>query len=115
MRGVGLMPARTRTHHTDPRFVQWGARIRAAASATPAAVCWRDGLTLAEHERRSGRRLTWTAGHTRSRSTTWRPWLRVTEQPPPGDWLAPEVSTCNYSTGAAEGNRRRVRRASRRW
>ena len=101
------MPAHHRNHHTDPRYRRWSPLVRSAAAATPDAVCWRCGLTLAEHERRAGRRLTWTAGHTVARSMTWRPWLDVTQVPPPGDWLAPEVSTCNYSTGAADGNRRR--------
>jgi hypothetical protein len=90
-------------HHKGPRYVRMSAHLRHIANATPDAVCWRCGRTLQAHSPKDR----WTAGHTIDGSTTWKLWTRVTHQPPPGDWLAPEASSCNMSHGAAEGNRRR--------
>jgi len=87
-------------------------QIRQAANANPLAICWRDGFTLAQH---TGDGLTWTAGHTIPGSPHARPWLEVTRRPPPGDWLAPEVSSCNYSAGARQVNESKANPRSRRW
>ena len=71
--------------------------VRHAAMLTPDALCWRDGLTLAQHTHVTNPR--WTAGHTLDASPWAQPWLNVTYLPPPGDWLAPEIHQCNYSAG----------------
>lgn len=103
-------------HHRGRRYTDAAAVIRRTAAANPHAVCWRDGLTLDEHPpHRNGQPATWTAGHTVDGSTTWQPWTSVTKVPPDGDWLAPEASTCNSSSGASAGNRRRNRQHSRTW
>lgn len=92
-------------HHRDRRYVIASRTIRQAATLDPHAVCWRDGLTLAEHQQLyPNTRLHWTAGHTIRGSHTWQPWYGIRSTPPQGDWLAPEVSRCNYSHGATEGN-----------
>jgi hypothetical protein len=96
-------------HHRDARYVKWAKAIRAVANANRDAVCWRCGLTLAAHD--GDQR--WHAGHTGER-WNWRPWLNITERPPPGNWLAPEAQRCNQS--AAAKNRRRHRNpTSRQW
>lgn len=101
-------------HHRTWRYTRAAKAVRNAANANPNAVCWRDGNTLAEHQRRNPNRIiTWHAGHTRPASTSWTPWLQVTKQPPPGDWLAPEASLCNQSSAHTE--RRRSNRTSRPW
>ena len=85
------------------RYVVVGALVVNAARSNPDAVCWRDGHTMAWHRLRyPGRRLHWQRGHTVKGSRTWQPWLDVTRQPPPGDWLAPEVSVCNVAAGNRE-------------
>lgn len=95
-------------HHKDRRYVLASQQLRNAANANPQAVCWRDGLTLTQHQaRHPGRALKWTAGHTRQGSRAWQLWGHITTTPPDGDWLAPEVSCCNYSEGASAGNRAR--------
>lgn len=89
--------------HRTPRYQKWAPIITAYAKATPDAVCWRDGWTMAEHiERFPGRRLTWHAGHTVKGSETWAPWVHVLFRPTEGDWLAPEVSVCNIGAGNRE-------------
>lgn len=86
------------------------------ANANPAAVCWRDGLTLDQHPpHRNGDRPKWTGGHTVDGDPRARPWLRVTQRPPAGSWIAPEASTCNYSNGARRTNKLRANPTSRRW
>ena len=87
-------------HHADRRYVVEARRLRTIAARNPNTVCWRDGLTLAQHQQRwPDAHLTWTAGHTIDGSQTWRPWHNTTTVPPPGDWLAPEVSRCNIAAG----------------
>jgi hypothetical protein len=107
----------TAVHHRDQRYRRWAATVRHEAAINPLSVCWRCGLTIGEHERRNpGRLITWTAGHTLDGSLTWLPWLNVERQPPEGgDYLAPEVSICNYSNGASYGNGRRTNPTSRTW
>lgn len=81
--------------------------LRARANADPLTRCWRCGRTLAEHPpHRNGKPARWTAGH-----------LVDGQEDGP---LAPEASTCNYSSGGRLGNARRARRraprrTSRRW
>lgn len=90
-------------HHRGKRYVELGRLVITLANANPAAVCWRDGMTLAQHRTRyPGRNLRWHRGHTVKGSTTWQPWTDVTRRPPPGDWLAPEVSVCNIGHGNRE-------------
>ena len=89
--------------HRGRRYVTLGQLVVNAARTNPNAVCWRDGLTMRQHQmRHPGRHLDWQRGHTIKGSRTWQPWLDVTRQPPPGDWLAPEVSTCNIGAGNRE-------------
>lgn len=87
-------------HHRSPRYVRLSRLVRAAANANPDAVCWRCGKRLERHRTRTGKPDRWQAGHTRTASTTWQPWLDVTNVPPPGDWLAPEARSCNAGDGA---------------
>lgn len=88
-------------HHRDRRYVSDGRKLIALAKANPHAVCARCGKTIAEHPpHHTGKRAHWTRGHTINGSTTWTVWWDVTRRPPPGDWLAAEISTCNYSAGA---------------
>ena len=92
-------------HHHDERYQRWGRQLRAAATADPSAVCWRGGHTMQVHQQlHPGRRLTWTAGHTQQGSITWQPWTAITAVPPAGDWLAPEVSSCNYKHNQRRAN-----------
>src|SRR5262245_19553682 len=94
--------------HRDRRYVKASTLIRSLANGTPTAVCWRCGRTLAEHPpHKNGRAASWHTGHTVDGSTSWQVWAHVSRVPTPGDWLAPEASTCNTSDGAAYGNRRR--------
>lgn len=84
------------THQANAR------KLVTAGNATPGAVCWRCGLTLHQHApHKNGRRARWTAGHTIDGSLTAAMWENITFRPPPGDWLALEASTCNFSAGAA--------------
>jgi len=90
---------RTGDHHRG-NYQTNAKRLMAAINSSPGAVCWRCGLMLQQHKaHRSGRPPFWTAGHTIDASTTAEPWLTVTVRPPPGDWLAPEASVCNYAAG----------------
>jgi hypothetical protein len=99
------MPSKRKGPHHRGSYDRLARMVRAAARSTPAAVCWRDGYTLAQHpRRRDGSPPKWTAGHTVDGAVNAPPWLNVTMQPPPGSWLAPEVSRCNYSAGATLGN-----------
>lgn len=105
-----LVHRRVRGHavrklHHRGRYPTVAAWLRRVAAADPRAVCWRDGLRLDQHPHHQGKaKPRWTAGHTIDGSTTWRVWTKVTEVPPPGDWLAPEVSGCNFGAGAVLGN-----------
>ena len=92
-------------HHEGP--YRWNAkRVRDAANANPATICWRCQRTLDEHPHaRDGTRPRWTAGHTIDGDPAARPWLDVTRRPPAGSWLAPEASCCNYAAGAGRRNR----------
>lgn len=102
-------------HHSG-RYHHDARKVRTAADATPLAICWRDGLTLAQHPpHHNGNQPRWTAGHTIDGAANARPWLRVTERPPAGPWLAPEASTCNYSNGARRTNTQRANPQSRNW
>lgn len=90
-------------YHTQSKLVT------RTAKATPHALCWRCGQTLQGHApHANGKPPHWTAGHTIDGSTTYQPWLDVTIIPPPGDWLAPESSTCNYSAGPRPTNPTRI-------
>ena len=83
--------------------------VRRCAETTPSAVCWRCGRTLNEHEaHKNGAAPRWTCGHTIDGSCAALPWLDVSAVPPDGDWLAPEVSTCNFASGATEVTRLRA-------
>ena len=95
-------------HHRDPQFIRTGRIVRAAANANPRAICWRCGLTLAQHAKhKTGKPARWQAGHTID-GVNGPAWLHVTTLPPKGVALiAPEASTCNTSHGASAGNRRR--------
>lgn len=80
------------------------------------AICWRDGLTLAQHPpHRDGKPATWTAGHTVDGDPGAVPWVKVHAVPPPGSWLALEASTCNYANGARRKNKIKANPQSRRW
>lgn len=68
--------------------------VRDQANANPDTLCWRCRRTLADHPpHTNGKPARWTAGH-------------VIDSDPTSP-LAPEASTCNFSAGAATGNRRR--------
>ena len=92
-------------HHAGTHNVQ-AQRVRDAARANPQAVCWRDGLTLTQHPSHghTGKPNDWTAGHTIDGYPNPPTWLDVERVPPPGAWLAPEVTCCNYSHGARRTN-----------
>ena len=91
-------------------------KLLAAARADPLAICWRDGLTLAQHPpHHDGTRPTWTAGHTVDGVAGSPAWLDVRRKPPLGAWLAAEASTCNTSNGARRTNRHRANPQSRQW
>jgi len=94
-------------HHRDPRFIRWGRLVRDAANADPNTRCWRCGRRLTDHPpHKTGAAPTWHAGHTID-GQLGRPWLKVTEPPPEGPWLAAEASTCNVTAGARAGARGR--------
>ena len=102
-------------HHRGT-FSRYSQQLRDTANRNPRAVCWRDGLTLDQHPpHHDGSRPTWTAGHTIAGDPNALPWLDVTRTPPPGSWLAPEASTCNYSAGARHVNKLRANPQSRAW
>ena len=67
---------------------------------TPGAICWRCGLTLAQHPRHdSGRPQQWHGGHTID-GINGPPWLDVTRRPPAGQaFIAAEASRCNVVAG----------------
>ena len=106
----------TGPHHAG-RYRVVRDRLVALGNATHGAVCWRDGLTLAQHPpHKDGKPARWTGGHTIDGSTHWTAWWQVTSIPPAGgDWLALEASTCNSANGARRTNRHRANPRSRRW
>ena len=93
----------------------------ARGNANPAAVCWRDGLTLAQHpDHKTGKRPTWTGGHHPDGIPHAHVWRDITRAPTPAEldaahWLLLEASTCNYANGARRTNDRRANPQSRRW
>ena len=102
--------------HPAGTFHTRSATVRQLAYAHPGAVCWRCGLTLAQHPpHHDGRRPTWTGGHTIDGWIDAPPWYNVTRRPPPGPWIAPEASTCNYAAGAGRTNTLRLNPTSRDW
>ena len=99
-------------HHAGNYHVQ-AQRVRDAANADPYAICWRDGLTLAQHPPHAdGSRPTWTAGHTIMGAANSQAWLNVRQRPPVGAWLAPDASVCNY---ADNGTHRKRQGTTRDW
>ena len=93
-------PHHSGTYHQDSRKL-----VALARANDPYTVCWRDGLPLDHHPaHHNGKPPTWTAGHTIDGNSAATPWTNVTQQPPPGNWLAPEASTCNYSHGNNQPN-----------
>lgn len=85
--------AKTKAPHHRGSYHRDSAKIRAAAYADPTTTCWRCGLTL-EQKRKQKPRDKWTAGHVLDGV--------------PGSPLLPEHASCNYSAGAAMGNKRRA-------
>jgi len=101
--------ARPKPAHYRGNYNTNATQVKLAANSTPRTVCWRDGLTLDQHPaHHNGNRPTWTAGHTIDGHPNSPPWLNPTLRPPPGPWLAPEASTCNYTNGAHRTNRFRT-------
>lgn len=94
------MPSKTKGPHHKGTFHQESARIRAAAYADPTTRCWRCGRTL-EQVRKVKPHAKWTAGHLIDST--------------PGAPLAAECSPCNYSHGAALGNRSPLRKRAATW
>ena len=98
------MPGFDRSHYTGGYAVR-AKRVRDAAYADPATVCWRCGRTLAEEQaRHPGRRVRWQAGHTVDGNSAYP--------------LAAEHDTCNQAAGADVVNGKRRRAAlnpSERW
>ena len=102
-------------HHAGT-FHTSSATVRRLANAHPGAVCWRCGLTLAQHPpHHDGQRPTWTGGHTIDGWIDAPPWVHATRRPPPGPWIAPEASTCNSAAGAGRTNKIRTNAQSRDW
>lgn len=86
--------AKAKGEHHRGSFDRRAKRVRDAANADADTRCWRDGLTLAEHEpHRDGTPARWTAGH-------------VIDSDPTSP-LMPEASTCNFAAGGVSGQRRR--------
>ena len=89
-------PWHSGTHQTR------AADVVARANADPTTQCWRCGLTLEQHPpHRNGKPAFWTAGH------------KVDGQI--NGELAPEVSVCNFSHGAAHGNGQRKQATTHTW
>ena len=86
------MPTKQKGPHHKGSYHRASAKIRAAGYANPDARCWRCGRTL-DQIRASKPRARWTAGH-------------LVDGQVDGP-LALECSPCNYSNGAAMGNRKR--------
>jgi hypothetical protein len=89
-------------HHSGTHEVA-SRKVRAVANANPLTLCWRCHRRIDQHvDHHNGKPPRWTAGHTVTASTTAQPWLTPMisvadcEQAAAGDWLAPEISTCNY-------------------
>lgn len=86
-------------HHRGTYHVQ-AAHTRAAAYLDNTTRCWRCGQTLDEI-RKTKPHAKWTAGH-------------LVDGQVNGP-MAAECSPCNYSAGAAAGNRRRRPRTDLTW
>lgn len=87
-------------HHRDPRFTKASRLVKAAAYRDPHAICWRCGLTLAQHPPHvDGKPQRWHGGHTID-GELGPPWLDVRRRPPVGfAFIAPEASRCNVVAG----------------
>lgn len=94
------MPARDRTHYTGSYDAR-AKTVRDLAYANVDTRCWRCGLTLAEAQAKSEKRIVWHAGHVYDGN--------------PASPLLPEHSSCNTAAGARVGNNRRALNPSRRW
>lgn len=87
-------------HHRGRRYNRWAAELQRLATTNPNAICWICRKPPAEHPPRvKGAPYSWHAAHTIDGSTTWQPWLDVTQPPPAGDWLAAAASQCNIAAG----------------
>lgn len=95
--------------HRTPRYRKYSAILHAYIRAQPNTICWHCKGTLDQcPPHKSGSRPHWTAGHTIDGSENYDVWPHVTRLPPAGgDYLAPQCSSTNSSTGAAHGNRKR--------
>jgi len=92
------MSGHKKPHHMGS-YHRRALRLRAAANANPATVCWRCGDPLLPDVPGKDR---WTAGHLVDGQV--------------GGALAPEHASCNYGAGAKAGNEaRRTLPPSRRW
>jgi hypothetical protein len=96
--------------HRTPRYRKYSPLVHAYIRAHPTtAVCWVHGTHVSQcPPHKSGTPSHWVTGHTVDGSNDYEPWVHVTSTPPPGDWLAPQCSAHNSSTGAATGNARRA-------
>ena len=94
------MPAHDRSHYAGSYDARAKA-VRNAAYDDPGTRCWRCGLTLAEAQAKSEKRIIWHAGHV----------IDGNSAAP----LLPEHSSCNTAAGARIGNNRRALNPSRRW
>ena len=90
-------------HHTGTYQVSRN-KVVALANANPLTLCWSCQRPLNLHPpHANGKPVAWTGGHTVRGSTTAQPWLRPMVSPTDcataaaGDWIAPEVSSCNYA------------------
>lgn len=99
--------AAPRGPHHSGSFNRRSRTINAASTANRATVCWRDGRTLAAHPpHKTGTPAYWTTGHVDNLDLARRNGATITMID--GRPCAPEVSTCNYSIGASDGNRART-------
>jgi hypothetical protein len=98
--------AAPRGPHHSGTFNRRSAQLNRQATANPNTICWRDGLTLAQHPaHKTGTPARWTTGHIDNLDLAQRNGARI--HIIDGRPCAHEASTCNYSTGAADGNRAR--------
>lgn len=92
-------------HHSGS-FNKRSQALNRAATANPNTICWRDGLTLAAHPpHHTGTPARWTTGHIDNLDQAHRNSAVIIYID--GRPCAHEASTCNYSIGAATGNRQR--------
>jgi hypothetical protein len=77
------------------------------ANTNPRVTCHRCGMTIDKCKpHRNGKLARWTAGHLHDGQLDIT--LTLAD-------LAPECSSCNYSSGASFGNRQRVEPRTLRW